>query len=248
MKMKCLALTLSALCIAGSALAAATWTDGTGDGLWSTGGNWSGGVVPPSGDSLFIKYNDTGATGPLFTDGMTYTARNLSFEAGTGGTLSMEMTGGDLTLNYFLRLGAGGSTGTAELNMSGDSSITAISNEGLIRLGSGYAGQLNMSGNASIAALDMTIDASNGSYVDLSDGASIILLGDVSAMVAAEILDGGFTSEGGTVNSVGYSVGASPTYGGAIVTTITAIPEPATLGLVVLVGGGLLWIRSRFGI
>jgi hypothetical protein len=28
--------------------------------------------------------------------------------------------------------------------------------------------------------------------------------------------------------------------------SITAIPEPATLGMVAMLGGGILWIRKRF--
>jgi len=147
-----------------------------------------------------------------------------------------------------LRMGAGGSDGGAVgLNMSGDSTITAISNEGLIRVGSGYTGLLNMSDTAEITALAMTIDASNGSSVDLSDDAVIYLAGDQMAMVLEEISAGGFTSEGGTVNWVGHSLVSHPVYG-IEATKITSIPEPATFGLLALMGGGMLWIRKRFHI
>ena len=240
---------MSVLCItAGSVLAAATWTNAEGDGLWSTSNNWnttSG--LPSSGDSTFIKYNNTGLTGPVFDASASQTIRNLSLEAGTseaGDVLTMSMTGGTLTLSYFLRLGAGGSDGGAvQLDMSGASAIHALSNEGLIRVGSGYTGQINMSDNALILALDMTIDASNGSSVDLSDDAAIYLVGDRTAMVLEEIAAGGLTSQGGTVNWVGYTTAVDPNFG--LITIVTSIPEPATMGLFVMVGGGLLWIRNR---
>jgi len=248
MKMKCLALIATTLCVAGSVLAAATWTNAEGDGLWSTSNNWSNANIPASGDSTFIKYNNTGLTGPVFDASASQTIRNLSLDAGTlseaGDVLTMTMTGGALNLSYFLRLGAGSTGGgTVQLDMSGASAIHALSNEGLIRVGSGYTGQINMSDNALILALDMTIDASNGSSVDLSDDAAIYLVGDRTAMVLEEIAAGGLTSQGGTVNWVGYTTAVDPNFG--LITIVTSIPEPATMGLFVMVGGGLLWIRNR---
>jgi len=250
-----------ALCItAGGAFAAGTWISGTG-GLWTDGANWSGGSVPANndGESILVRASEMGGVaaasylGPTIQTGDNLFARRLDVEVGTASSITLTMTGGFLTMTRTggttnrLRVGGGGSSGTAVLNMSGgriwidsNDNVYVPGENDLVRVGSGYTGQINMSNDAQIWTRDLLIDASNGSYVDLSDSALIFLKGDQTSMVAAEILAGGLTSNGGAVNNVDYSYDA-----GSNLTKITAIPEPATMGLFVMIGGGLLWIRNR---
>jgi len=219
--MKKLAFVMLALCITtGGASAEATWTDGTGDGLWSTAGNWTVATVPSYSDSVFIKYDNTGAVGPTFDATMVTAVFRLSLEVGTGTSLTMTMTGGELYLRDYLRLGAGGSTGTAVLNMSGGT-LTILEGAGLLRIGSGYTGQLSLSGTAQITALSVSISSDTGSYVDLSDSASIVLKGDKRNTINTMLLNSVLTSNGGTVTNVAFVYDS-----GTDETTITATTQP----------------------
>jgi len=250
-----------ALCItAAGASAASYWTAGSG-GLWTDTGSWTGGTPADNGASAFVKASDMGAAigadylAPTIEVGIDAVARNLSLEVGTANSITMSITGGTLTMtrgggtSNYLRLGAGGSTGTAILNMTGgriwvDSSDGTYNPGGndYVRVGSGYNAEINMSGDAQIWARDLLITSGSGN-IDLSDTALIYLKADDTTEIAAFVADGRITAYGGTgIVNYSYDVGSD-------LTTITAsIPEPATLGLVVLVGGGLLWIRNRFGI
>jgi len=239
MKMKCLALIMSVLCItAGGASAANYWNNGSG-GLWSNAANWNGGVPADNGVSAFVRAVDMGGVagtnyfGPTIQTGDDFVARNLAIEVGTANSITLTMTGGALTMtrgggtSNHLRLGAGGSSGTASLNMSGgvitiDSAdnVYVPGGNDYVRVGYGYTGQLNMSGDAQINVRDLLIGAGNGSYVDLSDTASIVLKGDDRAAIQGFISNDLLTSNGGTVTNVAFSYNA-----GTDETTITATSE-----------------------
>jgi len=216
-----------ALCItAGGALAASYWNNNSGAGSWSNALNWTTPTVPLVSDSTYVRYQDLFAVsnqvaiGPLFEAPLDYTIRNLAIEVNDGASVSMAMTGGNLELNDYFRVSAGGSAGTAIFNMSGGT-ITATNSSGLIRVGSGYAGQISMSGTAQITALSVSIGIANGSFLDLSDTASIVLKGNEASMIEAALPHGVFTSNGGTVTNVAYIYDA-----GTDETTITATTQP----------------------
>jgi hypothetical protein len=73
-------------------LAAVAWTGGAGDSMWSTPGNWSGGVVPVNGDDVEI---DAGAANPTirFTRDAGSVRLNSLYSAE-----AMTFTGGELTV------------------------------------------------------------------------------------------------------------------------------------------------------
>lgn len=246
---------LTVLCVAGSSSAAVYWNNGAG-GLWSEAANWNGGVPATDADSANVRAAEMGNVagsdylGPTIEAGIDAVARQLVFEVGVANSITMTMTGGSLTMTRgggttnYLRLGAGGSTGTAILNMSGGV-ITIDSNDDVyvkgsndyIRVGYGYGAELNLSGDAQIFARDILLDCVTGT-VDLSDTASIVLKGDDTGEIADFIANGGFTSNGGANIGVAYSYDQ-----GTDLTTITAIPEPATMLLLGL--GGLVLCRKK---
>jgi len=237
-----------ALCVAtGGALAADNWDNSSGDGLWTTDANWLDNSKPTTSSSTYVRAADLGltagqdGTGPLI-NASGLVARNLSVEVGVANSITTAMTVGSLTLHFpganncYFRVGAGSSSGTAIFNMSGgvlvvdvDAGQYSAGVNGNVRVGSGYTGQINMSGDAQIQAWDLTIGTGNGSYVDLSDSASVVLTGDESANIDAMIADNRLTSNGRTVGSVEYTYNS-----GADRTTITAsapMPLPSSSGL-----------------
>jgi len=241
MKAKRLAFFMLALCITtGGAFAESHWSNGSG-GLWTVGANWVAGTVPPNndGESITVKSANMGDVagtnylGPTIQTGDALSARRLDIEVGTADSITLTMTGGTLTMtrsggtNNRLRLGAGDSSGTAILNMSGgliwidsngDVYIPGVND--LVRVGYGYTGQINMSNDAQIKARDMLIGADNGSYVDLSDSASIVLRGNEINWIKGTFPNAQLTSNGGTVTNVAYSYDS-----GTDETTITATSD-----------------------
>jgi len=72
-------------------------------------------------------------------------------------------------------------------------------------------------------------------YIDITGGA-LVIDGDVTADINNWVGLGQIVAGGGAGN-------VTATFDGS---KTTVIPEPATLGLVALMGGGMLFIRKRF--
>ena len=73
-----------------SAGAGVVWTNGSGDGLWSTAGNWQGGVVPGAND---VATFDGSAVGNCTID-TTVNVAGIDITSGYTGTVSMTQTPG----------------------------------------------------------------------------------------------------------------------------------------------------------
>jgi len=81
--------------LVGTASAAPTWI-GTVSRAWGTGGNWTGGAIPGTGDSPLVSWKNTDTvpfTPLISTEDITVGKLNI---AGTDGSGYLEMTGGSL--------------------------------------------------------------------------------------------------------------------------------------------------------
>jgi len=124
------------LCLVGDVQAAdVTWTDATGDHLWSTAGNWDTGTLPTSADTVKIRI----VPGPTVAN--PGAVANVVQPAASSSTGDLTVDGGTLTITDRLVVAQSeGSNGT--LNMI-SGTITAGGNFVVARKGSGT---LNMTG------------------------------------------------------------------------------------------------------
>lgn len=90
------------LCV-GNPLAQATesWSNGSGDQLWTTGSNWSGNALPTASDAVFINTTGSGnvTTGyPMLTTG-SQNGADIYIGSFSGHPSRLDVTGGSLTSN-----------------------------------------------------------------------------------------------------------------------------------------------------
>ncbi len=238
-----------------------TW-NGSVDNDAGNAANWDGGVLPGVGDQMQIAI---GGSGPVVTantsvfraslGGMAWagtaaatTPTALTLQSGTFSTTewfllgfednttnTFNMSGGTLNVGTDLFIGAHeGGSGT--YNMSGG---TATANNFAVGwpgagVGDPQFGQLNLTGGSITTTLFYLEPAGQ---IDITDG-QLHINDDRVADINTWIGDGSITAFGGA-GTVVVSYDGSQTH-------VSAIPEPATLGLVALMGGGLLWSRKKF--
>jgi len=177
-----------------------------------------------------------------FQDGFGVLENNGTFNAAgqtiylantaTSGTL-LKNTGSIVADTLFLS-----TVGTSQFDMNGG---TVSLNTLWWYEGAGATGHLNLHGGTITATL-LTLDSSYAGYtVDVTDGIMTVG-GDMTADLNILIANGSITGFGGagTVSAVFD--------GGSNTTTLSAIPEPATLGMLAAMGGGILFIRRKFTI
>ncbi|WP_168432858.1 PEP-CTERM sorting domain-containing protein [Pontiella sulfatireligans] len=200
----------------------------------------SGGAADIVGDFTVGMYG----TGTALLSGGSVTANRVrvggTAQGGTG-TLTVDASG-LLTVDQFNVGGLAGATGVANLN---GGTIDA----GSISIGAN--GTLNWNAAATLVGTNMNF---------LADGL-LVWEGDRTSDVASGVLDGTFDGSGGLVDiatlafGVDYDQALSTTEGFLLskydslndTTDVwTVIPEPATLGLVVAMGAGMLFIRRMF--
>jgi len=122
---------------------AQNWTNGAGDNLWQTAGNWdaspagANAVVNLSGPSRAIVNADT-------------TAAPLTLKIGDGSTGELEMTGGTLLADGNNPDRVGSSGGNGLLNISGGTA-TMSGNRLQVGLDTGSIGVINLSGGTLIS-------------------------------------------------------------------------------------------------
>ena len=233
---------LCVLALSAGAFAAAIWNDGGADHLWSNPDNWteSSSHRPPlAGDSVYVRAADMGGstTGPTISSGISAVARNLSVEVGTAVDITMNMTGGTLDVYYagatncYFRLGAGSSSGTAILNMTGGT-LTVSGDPGLLRVGSGYCGIVNLWGGT-IDVLELMVASDTDSYIDLRNNGMLIVAGDVSELLEGYVDDGRLTAYGGSGRVVvDYNSSVNKTVARAeIISAGQSVPNPVIYDL-----------------
>jgi len=77
-----------------------------------------------------------------------------------------------------------------------------------------------------------------------------MLTTDAAGTIALNGMRVGFENNGGVGSGGGHAISGGTAFGGSgstwdVATTVTTIPEPATLGMVVAFGGGILFIRRK---
>lgn len=202
-----------------------TWTNGNGNRAWNTSGNWNGGV--PGGNTAAVVGNDT-TPGPVVGDGANTTTRTLVVgdSASTGD--SLDITGGTLAIGEWMVLGYGaGNSGTLQMSsgtattsgqlvvgLHGSGNITM--NGGSLTVGGLLALAANPGSSGSVTLAGGTLEAgaleisAAGGLLELAGG-TLVLAGNLTAEVAADVDAGRIIAWGGTgVVTVEFDTAAHP--------------------------------------
>ncbi len=237
------------------------WTDLGADHLWSTPANWDLSRVPTLADEVLIDVPAAAApNGPVIQDGIDAKALGIFTEAAgeptltiTGGSLEVadwvwwgdgadsfavwNISGGTVdVLNGEFELGWGGGAGT--VNMTGG---TVNSKQFVVPTGSGAYGELFLRDGIMNITEAGGLTVNDDGVVDIYGG-TLVLEGDDTAKVAGYIDIGKIIGAGDTA-TVFYDYDVTNTGK----TTVSTIPEPATLSLLasLLVLGCVALLRRR---
>jgi len=232
------------------------WTNDMGNQQWTDTGNWT--AYPTSSDDVVVGMSTD--TGPILNTGETGYANWMHICDTTPTGSKVTINGGILQVSDHLFIGqwgvdqkgtlevisgtvnttllmcggdTDGSQGDGTLLMSGGT----INISWLLAVAGGYSGT-NGNGVGHIQLNGGTINVTGGGGLVMSDNGSIDITGG-TLILNGEITDittyGNVTAYGGTGSFI-YSYDSGRT-------TITAIPEPATLALIGL--GALLLGKKR---
>ncbi len=202
-----------------------------------------------------IVANDVADTGSIVNNGtlgatLTYLHAGSATLENNGTLNTTDLIPGHLAtaVTTLSNTGDINATGLFYLTVAGDSlfnmngGTVTVGNFNLVQAGTGH---LQLDGGTIIAGA-LGIDGNANNTIDITEGV-LIATGDHSGGLDWMAGNGAggmefpvITAYGGAGTVVAdYDVGLNQT-------TLYAIPEPATLGMVALMGGGILWIRKRF--
>ena len=267
MKMKYAIALLTCVGVVGSAQAAEINWDGTGTSDAGLAANWVGGVAPGAADQMQIR---NGGTSPVITADTTVTEVSMGGMAWRGTVAAtvpntLTLQSGTLTATGWFLMGFEDNT-TNTFNMSGGT--LNVGTDFFIGAHEGGSGTYNMSGGTATAGnfaigwpgagggdpqfgqvylTGGTITSGNfylepAGQLDITDGDLYVnddRTGDVATWIGSSQLTA-FGGSGTVLSS--YNAGTNQTHISGV------IPEPATFGLVALMGGGLLFVRKCFKI
>lgn len=188
--------------------------------LTLSGANIYSGGTTVSGGTLLINGDNSGATGAVTVD--------------AGGVLGGSgIIGGAVTVNADGTLSAGNSPGTLAFNdnltlSTGSTNIMEISDTAYDILTGDGANALVVAGET---VFDFTLFSGG-----VTNGYSIALADMFVNWASVDLT-------GATYSAAGLGAGQSLDLTGG---NLTVIPEPATLGLVIALGAGLVWVRRVF--
>ena len=230
------------------------------------------GTVNMNGGTLEVE--SYVAVGYSTDSSMDMTAGDISvnaFVVGLNGNGTFDMSGGNLVLNSHVRVGESGGEGVWNM-FGGTVAATNYISAGWGTTGAGEENIINMSGgllemgdlevgrfgdgtvNLSGGVINVNVFGSgaytNGLVFDTNGGDGLL---DITGDGTVNWLGGNFTNEvnafvtSGDITASGAGQFVSAIYDtGSNTTVVTAIPEPATLGMIALLGGVMFWIRRTF--
>jgi len=225
-----------------------TWTNGSGDGLWSTAGNWQGGVVPATGDIAVFNSSATdncaidaniSVKGINIVNGYTGTITQNATKTITVGTegfvqASGTFTGADggITLNgaYTLSGGtfnAGSQTITANNNWT-YSSGTFDAQTSTVSLGGTWAGTIAVSGSQTFNNMNIGTGTCGMTY---NIASSTVLTVGGTLNFDASCGDGAIDINTGTIAAQGnITIADSYTYRGSATILINGTGDQTFTG------------------
>jgi len=264
MKMKNMIVTAAVLAVAGSASAESIWS-GAVDNDWNTAGNWDNAPVAWSTSNVTVDVvgavvnkgagNDMPGQGAInIVNGALNVSGHIGggmmrVGQGAGNSGAVTVVSGDGSFGGWKSLQLWGSSigegGEGSFVNNGGTTLMGVTGAWFVL---GTTGTMNLNGGYTIVDVDATgatviIDG----VIDLAGGA-LAFKGDVLSEAGQWILDQHLTSYGRTADASDYTSKFAFDYDttNAGYTTITAIPEPATLGMVAAFGGALLFVRRKF--
>jgi len=248
------------------------WSDGSGDQKWDNPANWLtvvDGVLVPStdaagvgaavGDSAYLGGGGA-LVGPMIDETMNIQLLNLG-GPGWATDNDLTMTGGNLTLSgdWTITVTAtdhgcayisGGTASATNINvgaahdgamyLSGDASVTATTRLWM-GLGTGAASLIEITDNASFYAANLARFENQPTRIDVSGNGSFSV-GDPDGGLAYWLTQWTMTAGFLSVNGVSDVGLLNVEWNGVDTTTVTAIPEPATLALL---STGLIALIAR---
>jgi len=222
---------------------------GGGDGTtFNVNNNWYHGetaaislLAPGASDVVYIDddlFGNPLATMPTLS--AVQAVNTLLVGDGSGGALDLN-TGAALDVGNWMYVG--GVAGASTLNMN-DGTIDIVGNLecGNLEWGTrvGGTGHINLYGGTITTGV-LGMSGTGTGTMDIEAG-TLIVNGDQTGAMTFLQSEGWITAYGGT-GTVMMDFGVT---NAGQTTLYGVIPEPATLGMVALLGGGMLWIRSRF--
>jgi hypothetical protein len=231
-----------AMCLASNASAWVYWYNTSGDGLWSTGTNWTGGNVPTSTDDVWLQ-STLATVGPTIDSSTAAICNKILGPGSKAGSMTMSINGGSLTTVAaagYWSIGQDTGPGTADVN-GGTVSVT-----GTLYVGNQSSGTLNVSGGSVIDVTGALRTANSNGATDIGHinlGLGTLSCEDIfgtSGKTLIDITDGTLiirNKSGGSIDSwviAGWIIG----YGGVGTVIcektpkgwdkLTAVGEPAT--------------------